>query len=255
MKNLKPRKGYLYATVFIWMLIQLPFAFSTSNGMGIAKINFSKYEPYSNKNNHVDEASAKLSMLYDELHLSEKGLTETAFELALKGYDRLLEKGSITNDRVITIIDFTQPSYKKRMFVLDLQSGRLLFNNYVAHGQNTGAAFANRFSNKPESFQSSLGFYTTSKTYSGKNGLSMQLKGLEPGINDLAEQRAIVMHGAPYVSESFIRAKGYIGRSHGCPAVPSQLNKPIIENIKNGSLLFIYSNDKKYMQQSLLLAS
>ncbi|MEX0636298.1 MAG: murein L,D-transpeptidase catalytic domain family protein [Ferruginibacter sp.] len=254
MKNFKLRKGFLYAVVFIWILIQLSFTFSDSNGIGITNINFSKYEAHTNRNNYLHESPSKLNMLYNELHLSEKGLTESSFKMALKGFHILKRKGLITNDRMITIIDFTQPSYKKRMFVLDLQTGKLLFNNYVAHGQNTGAAYANRFSNKPESLQSSLGFYTTSKTYNGKNGFSMQLKGLEPGINDLAEQRAIVMHGAPYVSESFIRAKGYIGRSHGCPAVPSQMNKLIIENIKNGSLLFIYSNDKKYLQQSQLLA-
>jgi hypothetical protein len=253
MKNFKLRKGYVYSMLFLWILIQFPFVFSISNGMGIAKIDFNKYP--ANKKSYSSERAFKLGMLYDELHLSEKGLTTAAFETALRGFDQLLEKGAIANDRVITIIDFTQPSYKKRMFVIDVESGKLLFNNYVAHGQNTGTAYANRFSNKPESFQSSLGFYLTSKTYVGKNGFSMQLKGLERGINDLAEQRAIVMHGAPYVSESFIRAKGYIGRSHGCPAVPSQLNKPIIENIKNGSLLFIYSNDQKYLRQSQLLAS
>jgi hypothetical protein len=253
MKNFKPRSGYVYSMLFLWMLIQLPFAFSTSNGMGIAKIDFNKYA--ANNNSYSSERLLKLGKLYYELHLSEKGLTAAAFETALKGYDQLLQKGSIANDRVITIIDFTQPSYKKRMFVIDVASGKLLFNNYVAHGQNTGTAYANRFSNKPESFQSSLGFYLTSKTYVGKNGFSLQLKGIERGINDLAEQRAIVMHGAPYVSESFIRAKGYIGRSHGCPAVPAPLNKPIIENIKNGSLLFIYSNDQKYLRQSQLLTS
>ncbi|MBC7867350.1 MAG: murein L,D-transpeptidase catalytic domain family protein, partial [Gloeobacteraceae cyanobacterium ES-bin-316] len=128
-----------------------------------------------------------------------------------------------------------------------------LFNTYVAHGQNTGQEYANRFSNKPESFQSSLGFYITTSTYMGKNGFSLQLDGMENGINDLANERAIVMHGAPYVSESYIKTKGYIGRSHGCPAVPQQLNKPIIEKIKNGSCLFIYSNDKGYLKRSKIL--
>ena len=249
MKNIKLRKRYVWSVLLLWLLIQIPFVYSTSNGMGLSKMGFSQHMA------PLPTPGLELGSLYDELQLSQKGLTEAAFTSALKGYEQLVEKGAIANDRVITIIDFTQPSYKKRMFVVDVQTGKLLFNNYVAHGQNTGTAYANRFSNQPESFQSSLGFYLTSKTYMGKNGFSMMLKGIERGINDLAEQRSIVMHGAPYVSESFIRAKGYIGRSHGCPAVPSQLNKPIIENIKNGSLLFIYSNDQKYLRQSQLLAS
>lgn len=255
MKNIKQRKGHVYSVVFLWMLIQLPFAFSTSNGMGIARVNFYKSISSNSTNSYNHASLMKLDLLYEQLQLSEKGLSEAAYDAAIKGYDQLLNRGSIANNRVITIIDFTQPSYKKRLFVIDVQTGSLLFNTLVAHGQNTGTAYANRFSNKPESFQSSLGFYITSKTYNGKNGFSMQLKGMEKGINDLAEQRAIVMHGAPYVSESFIRAKGYIGRSHGCPAVPAQLNKSIINNIKSGSVLFIYGNDKKYLQQSQLLAS
>jgi hypothetical protein len=111
------------------------------------------------------------------------------------------------------------------------------------------------FLTSPDSYQSSLGFYITEGTYNGKNGFSMQLEGMEYGINHRAEERAIVVHGAPYVSEGFIRSKGYIGRSHGCPALPEKLNKPIIEKIKNGSCLFIYSNDKNYLQQSKILNS
>lgn len=255
MKNYKQNRSKVYAVVFLWLLIQLPFAFSTSTGMGITRIKFSKSNTKITSIGYNNESLMKLELLYETLELSAKGLSEAAFDAAIKGYNQLLNKGSIANNRVITIIDFTQPSYKKRLFVIDVASGSLMFNTLVAHGQNTGNAYANRFSNIPESFQSSLGFYITSKTYNGKNGFSMQLKGIEKGINDLAEQRAIVMHGAPYVSESFIRAKGYIGRSHGCPAVPSQLNKPIIENIKNGSVLFIYSNDQKYLNKSQFLAS
>ena len=137
--------------------------------------------------------------------------------------------------------------------MLDVNSFKILFNTYVAHGRNTGEAYANKFSNKPDSYQSSLGFYLTEGTYNGKNGFSMQLEGMEYGINNRAEERAIVVHGAAYVSEGFIKSRGYIGRSHGCPALPEKLNKPIIEKIKNGSCLFIYSNDKNYLQQSKIL--
>ena len=132
------------------------------------------------------------------------------------------------NQRILSIIDFTKPSSQKRLYILDVTNFKLLFNTYVAHGQNTGQEYASKFSNKAESFQSSLGFYVTTGTYMGKNGFSMQLDGVEKGFNDQADERAIVMHGAPYVSEDFIRQRGYLGRSHGCPAVPQPLNKPII---------------------------
>ena len=114
---------------------------------------------------------------------------------------------------------------------------------------------ATQFSNVPESLQSSLGFFTTSSTYNGKNGYSMHLKGMEDGINDKAEERAIVMHGAPYINENIINDRGYIGRSWGCPAVPEKLNKPIIDKIKNGSCLFIYSKNSRYQQTSKILNS
>jgi hypothetical protein len=128
-----------------------------------------------------------------------------------------------------------------------------MFNTYVAHGVNSGLEFANRFSNIPSSLQSSLGFYQTWETYTGKHGYSLQLNGLESGINDNASQRAIVIHGAPYVSESFIRSNGYLGRSWGCPAIPEPIVKPLIDRIKNHTCIFIYANDKKYLHQSPIL--
>jgi hypothetical protein len=196
-----------------------------------------------------------LEVLYDSLQLDNLGLSSEAFNYAVKGFENLKKLGKIHNEKVLSIIDFTKPSSQKRLFILDVENFKILFNTYVAHGKNTGEAFANKFSNKPDSYQSSLGFYITEGTYNGKNGFSMQLEGMEYGINNKAQERAIVVHGAPYVSEGFIRARGYIGRSHGCPALPEKLNKPIIEKIKNGSCLFIYSNDKNYLQQSKLLNS
>ena len=199
--------------------------------------------------------TAPEAALYDSLQLDNLGLSEQAFSYAIKGYSKLKKDGKLKNDKVLTIIDFTQPSYKKRLFIIDISNFKLLFNTYVAHGQNTGKEYAKLFSNKPESHQSSLGFYVTSGTYSGSNGFSMYLKGMENGFNNRASERAIVMHGADYVSEQYIRSQGYIGRSHGCPAVPEKLNKPIIEKIKNGSCLFIYSDNKTYLQKSMLVNS
>lgn len=196
---------------------------------------------------------AGLSSLYSRLNLDIMGLSEEAFNYAVKGYEKLRQAGKVTNDRIITIIDFTKSSSRKRLFVIDLEKERVLFNTYVAHGQKSGAEFATQFSNIPESLQSSLGFYQTSATYNGKHGYSMHLIGLENGINNNANDRAIVMHGAGYVSEQIIRSQGYIGRSWGCPAVPEKYSKPIINAIKNGSCLFIYAPDQNYMKKSKMI--
>lgn len=193
--------------------------------------------------------------VYDSLKLNFYGLSEHAFQYAIKGYEYLLSKGKIANDHIISIVDFTRPSSEKRLFVIDLNNYKILFNTYVAHGQGSGAEMATKFSNVPESFQSSLGFYKTSSTYIGKNGFSMKLEGLENGINDMAYERAIVMHGAPYVSEDLARSQGHIGRSWGCPAVPEKLSKPIIEKIKNGSCLFIFSENNNYLHKSKIINS
>lgn len=194
-----------------------------------------------------------LTAMYGRMNLDVMGLSREAFIYALNGYEKLRQVGKITNDKIITIIDFTKASSRKRLFVIDLEKEQVLYNTYVAHGQNSGAEFATRFSNVPESLQSSLGFYQTSGTYLGKHGYSMQLIGLEKGINDKANERAIVLHGAEYVSEQVIRSKGYIGRSWGCPAVPEKYSKPIINTIKNGSCLFIYAPDKNYVRKSSLI--
>ena len=240
------------ATIICIALMHLSFAFSShktnKEAAAVSPIAALKI------NNAVENHSS-LEVLYDSLHLNSLGLSSEAFNYAVKGYENLKKSGRIHNERVLTIIDFTKASSQKRLFILDVQNYKILFNTYVAHGRNTGEAFAYKFSNRPDSYQSSLGFYITEGTYNGKNGFSMQLEGMEYGINHKASERAIVVHGAPYVSEGFIRSKGYIGRSHGCPALPEKLNKPIIEKIKNGSCLFIYSNDRNYLQQSKLLNS
>jgi len=195
------------------------------------------------------------AMLYSDLNLDSLGLSEEAFSMALKGFEYLKSNGRLLNENIISIIDFSKPSSVKRLFVIDFASGVLLFNTYVAHGQNSGSAMAEKFSNKICSLQSSLGFYETATTYEGKNGYSLKLEGLEKGINDNAMERSIVMHGAPYVSEGMIKIKGYLGRSWGCPAVPEKYSKPIIDKIKNGSCIFIYANNSIYLHQSKILQS
>ena len=236
--------------VAVFSIMNFSFAFSTHNRV----VNLIPEATISAENIVVKDANVSaLEIIYDSLQLNELGLSQQAFNYAVKGYESLKKQGRLRNENILSIIDFTKPSSQKRLFVLDVNSFKILFNTYVAHGRNTGEAYANKFSNKPDSYQSSLGFYLTEGTYNGKNGFSMQLEGMEYGINNRAEERAIVVHGAAYVSEGFIKSRGYIGRSHGCPALPEKLNKPIIEKIKNGSCLFIYSNDKNYLQQSKIL--
>ena len=203
--------------------------------------------------NGSDNASQKQRSLYDSLRLSEFGLSKEAFDYAVKGYKYLLASGRLNNEQFLSVVDFSQPSSKKRLYVIDMKKTRVLFNTYVSHGRNSGKEMASEFSNQPESFKSSLGFFVTGGTYTGKHGFSMRLLGEEKGINDNANSRAIVMHSAAYVSESAIRMQGFIGRSLGCPALPENMYKPIIEKIKNGSCLFLYSPSKSYASNSTIL--
>ncbi len=200
-------------------------------------------------------AGDKYFSAYESLGLESAGLSRKAFYAGMKGFEKLRSAGKLNNDHIISIADFTKSSKTKRLFVIDLDQNKILYKTYVAHGQGSGEEFAKKFSNIPESLQSSPGFYATSTTYGGKHGYSLKLEGLESGINDKADQRAIVVHGADYVSEQFIRDHGYLGRSWGCPAIPENLHKPIINTIKNGSLLFIYSETPQYLNKSRILNS
>lgn len=246
MKPFTLKEFCVFTCVLLLSIFTLPLAFSKPSDA-------SKVNPLTPATTVVASTESKLAMVYDSLNLDELGLSEEAYNYAITGFENLKRAGRIANDKIISIADFSQPSSKKRLFVIDLSSFKLLFNTYVAHGQNTGQEYARAFSNNPDSHQSSLGFYITSGTYNGGNGYSMYLNGMEKGINNLAYDRSIVMHGAPYVSEGFIKMRGYIGRSHGCPAVPEKLNKPIIEKIKNGSCFFIYSDNTSYLTKSRLL--
>ncbi|HMI78333.1 MAG TPA: murein L,D-transpeptidase catalytic domain family protein, partial [Ferruginibacter sp.] len=175
--------------------------------------------------------------------------------MAQKGYAKLAAKHLLRNTDLLTIIDYSKPSTQKRLFVLDMSSGKILFNSLVAHGRNSGQNFARTFSNQQRSFKTSPGFYITGDTYNGGNGYSLRLKGCEKGVNDKAYSRAIVFHGADYVSEDFIRKNGYLGRSYGCPVVPKELNKKIIDVIKDGSCMFLYAPLKNYSSRSKILNS
>lgn len=190
---------------------------------------------------------------YTLWNLSAAGLSKEAFNYAMKGYNYLEQQHAILKRNILTIVDFSKPSVEKRLFVIDMNEGKLLFNTLVAHGRNSGYEYATKFSNIAESNQSSLGFYVTLDTYNGGNGYSLRLKGCEQGFNDKAYNRSIVVHGADYVSESFIHDRGFLGRSYGCPAVPKEFSKEIIDVIKNGSCLFLYNPEKKYLSRSKIL--
>lgn len=191
--------------------------------------------------------------LYNHLSLDSLGLSKEAFNEAITGYSNLQKNGSIKNKGVLSIVDYSLPSYKKRLFVLDMLNGKLLFNTLVAHGRNSGQVIATRFSNRARSMESSLGFYLTGETYLGHKGYSLRLLGMEQGINSNAYNRGIVVHAAAYVNDEISRIYGRLGRSEGCPAIPPNVHRSVIEMIKNGSCFFIYGIDKRYTNQSKLL--
>lgn len=174
-------------------------------------------------------------------------------ELGIKGYTKLMDEGKLPKGKPLTVIDFTKPSTEKRMWVIDMAEGALLHFGYVSHGRNSGEVWAERFSNVSSSYMSSLGFYLTAETYQGKHGYSLRLDGLEQGFNDKARERAIVIHGADYAKEQFIKQTGRLGRSLGCPALPQELAKEVIDLIKNQSLLFIFAKDPNYLSKSRFL--
>ncbi|RYY41021.1 MAG: murein L,D-transpeptidase catalytic domain family protein [Chitinophagaceae bacterium] len=204
----------------------------------------------SSTSNAVSAVSAG-ARLYQQFGLQSLGLSEEAFQYAFKGFQQLASNGML-QEQVLTVIDFSQPSSKKRMYILDMTSGEVLFNTYVAHGRNSGLDYAEHFSNRNESLQSSLGFYVTKGTYQGKHGLSLRLSGLEDGWNSNAEARAVVVHGAEYIGSSRADAS-YMGRSWGCPAVPQAQASKVINMIKNGTAIFIYHPTQKYLETSKII--
>jgi hypothetical protein len=230
--------------------LHLPFAFAKSASG--AKL---FYHPPADSAAKTRNTSASvipgLRSVYDSLHLSLKGLSQQAFDYAKQGLSILIAEGKLLNDSIISIVDFSEPSNKKRLFVIDLKHYKVLFNTLVAHGRNTGREWATSFSNQNSSLKSSPGFYITRETYEGHNGYSLKLDGVERGINDNAYERGIVMHGAAYVCDDLANAQGFIGRSQGCPAVPVQVSRPIINTIKNGTCLFVYH--PSYINKSSIL--
>ena len=175
------------------------------------------------------------------------------FGLALDAASCAVDDGVVSNPSTLTVIDYSKTSTMKRLWVYDLRNRALLYEELVAHGQGSGDNMATRFSNAPETHRSSLGLFATEGTYTGKNGYSLRLEGLEPGVNDRAYERDIVMHGAPYVSEDFALTHGRLGASWGCPAVRPRIARELIDRIKGGNLLFAYYPDQQWLKTSKFL--
>ena len=201
------------------------------------------------------ELSYWVDSLYSIMNLSDAGLSRDVFFTAYKGYQFFLSGNALTKPGLLTICDFSQPSSKKRLYVLDLDAGKILFNTYVAHGRNSGNDYATSFSNSDESHKTCLGFMITAETYNGDNGYSMRLDGQEQGFNNNVRARAIVMHGSAYVNRERALNGTMMGRSWGCPAVPAAEVHKIVDCIKGGSCFFNYYPDKTYTKASAIINS
>lgn len=231
----------------IYLFVSLSFEGNTAN---IPKIEPKKLAV----SNAISNIDSKIQLIYNSLKANQFELpNEECFAEALKGFYAFKEKGAIKRD-ILTLVDFSLSSNSKRLWIIDLTTNQILFQSLVAHGKNTGDEYANNFSNTPESFKSSLGFYVTGEVYHGKHGVSLKLDGLEKGLNDYARKRAVVVHGANYVSESFIKYHKRLGRSQGCPAVPIEFASEIITMIKDQSCLFIYHPSLCNSKQSNLIS-
>jgi hypothetical protein len=201
----------------------------------------------------VDSVQMITDSISDRINIDSLGLSKEAIAYAVRGYQELNSAGRVDNP-YLTIVDLSQSSRKKRFYIIDMENDSLVWNTFVAHGKNSGLDEATRFSNATNSEESSLGFYLTGSTYTGKHGLSLRISGQEKGFNDNAEARGIVVHGASYVNAARANSS-YMGRSQGCPALPEHEYAQVIRMIKEGSVLFVYHPSTEYLQNSPVLNS
>ena len=180
-------------------------------------------------------------------------IDSNVFGLALGAANCAIRSGTVANPPTLTVIDYSKPSTEKRLWVFDLRSHEMVYEELVAHGQGSGGNVPTLFSNDPETHRTSLGLFVTADTYVGKNGYSLRLDGLDRGFNDRARERAIVMHGAPYVSAEFAHAQGRLGRSWGCPALEADIARDVIDRVKGGGLIFAYYPDQQWLNASQFL--
>lgn len=206
----------------------------------------------------MQAASAVLGGAPDDAVISSlvkqaPGLRTEVLRLAIDAANTAARKGLVKRRDLLTVIDYSLPSSQPRLFIFDLESRKLLFRELVAHGKNSGGNRTTHFSNMHGSLATSMGLFVTGNTYYGSNGYSLRLRGLERGVNDNAMQRAIVMHGASYVSQAAVRALGRLGRSWGCPAVRKEVARKMIDTVRGGSAIFAYYPEKKWLTSSAFL--
>jgi len=202
-----------------------------------------------------EEFSRQAKAIYAEWNLNADELNVEAFELALRGYFYMKLHGELENERFLTIIDYSLSSKKRRLWVLDMFQGRVLFHDLVAHGKYSGNEFAHSFSNRYQSKKSSIGFLKTGSIYNGRHRRSLKLHGQEYGVNHNAFGRGIVIHGAYYVHQQYVKEDETIGRSFGCPAVSQDLVHSLVDAISGGACVFHYYPDESYIQTSRILNS
>lgn len=241
-----------YKILSVITFLTISFAFTTTETLEATNIAEEPIElvETSEINLTVEE---EINKVYSDFVENNSNVPDLdSFKNGMMGYYKLSDQNAIEKN-ILTIIDFTLSSTKKRMWVLDMTNNKVLFNTVVAHGKNTGSEFATKFSNKVNSLQSSLGFYVTGETYYGKNGYSMFIDGMEKEFNSKARERYVVVHGASYANPSFVSKLGRLGRSYGCPALPTAINNEIIDVIKDRSVIYIHSADKTYLKNSEMI--
>jgi hypothetical protein len=203
---------------------------------------------------HSSVGRARVGTTIDTATATDAGVRAEVLDLALTATSCAAASGAIdVAPPTLTVIDYSLPSTEPRLWVFDLATGELLFKELVAHGKNTGENLATKFSNQMDSRQTSIGLFVTDDTYVGSNGYSLRLDGLDAGFNDRARDRAIVMHGAPYVNQEIVAAQGRIGRSWGCPALRTAIASKVIDTIRGGSVIFSYYPDQEWLQTSRFL--
>ncbi len=238
-----------YKILTVITFLTFSFAFTTTKNMETIAIVEDEVSIVENVKLELT-VEEEIKQVYSEFVENNTSVPDLeSFKNGMMGYYKLSDQ-NLFEKNILTIIDFTLSSTKKRMWVLDMTNNKVLFNTVVAHGKNTGGEFATKFSNKVNSLQSSLGFYITGETYFGKNGYSMFIDGMEKQFNSKARERYVVVHGADYANPSFINKLGRLGRSYGCPALPTALNNEIIDVIKDKSVIYIHSADKSYLNNS-----
>lgn len=245
-------KGF-YGVIGLFYMVTTSFYISPRAVVKNENVNITKTERVTDtKSENTTTAVSSSEALYQSIEFDpEHELNYEVFSKALTGFENLKKAGLLTDEsHLLTVCDFSMSSNTKRLWVIDLNDKKVLFNSLVAHGKNTGEEFATNFSNTESSRQSSMGFYITDATYQGDNGYSLRLLGMDKGFNDAAYKRAIVMHGADYVSDAFAAMHKRIGRSWGCPAIPRELSQSMINTIKGRNLLFIYYPDQNYLSSS-----